>query len=56
MVRALNQSNLVLPAGDVQIGNLDYDIYSNAQFNLKDAGAVSDQDEWGKPRSHVRRR
>src|ERR1700678_2070226 len=37
VVRALNQSNLVLPAGDVQIGNLDYGIYSNAQFNLKDA-------------------
>jgi multidrug efflux pump subunit AcrB len=37
VVRALNQSNLVLPAGDVQIGNLDYDIYSNAQFDLKDA-------------------
>jgi multidrug efflux pump subunit AcrB len=38
VVRALNQSNLVLPAGDVKIGNLDYDIYSNAQFNLKNAG------------------
>src|ERR1700744_4453676 len=37
VVRALNQSNLILPAGDVKIGNLDYDIYSNAQFNLKDA-------------------
>ncbi|MGC2402224.1 MAG: efflux RND transporter permease subunit [Acidobacteriaceae bacterium] len=37
VVRALNQSNLVLPAGDVTIGNLEYDIYSNAQFNLKDA-------------------
>src|SRR5271156_4626084 len=37
VVRAMNQSNLILPAGDVQIGNLDYDIYSNAQFNLKDA-------------------
>ena len=37
VVRALNQSNLVLPAGDVQIGGLDYDIYSNAQFNLKEA-------------------
>jgi multidrug efflux pump subunit AcrB len=37
VVRALNQSNLVLPAGDVKIGNLDYDIYSNAQFNLKNA-------------------
>ena len=29
---------MILPAGDVQIGNLDYNIYSNAQFNLKDAG------------------
>jgi multidrug efflux pump subunit AcrB len=37
VVRALNQSNLILPAGDVKIGNLDYDIYSNAQFNLRDA-------------------
>ena len=37
VVRSLNQSNLVLPAGDVKIGNLDYDIYSNAQFNLTDA-------------------
>src|SRR6201996_2465117 len=37
VVRSLNQSNLILPAGDVKIGDLDYDIYSNAQFNLKDA-------------------
>ncbi len=37
VVRSINQQNLILPAGDVQIGNLDYDIYSNAQFNLKDA-------------------
>jgi multidrug efflux pump subunit AcrB len=37
VVRSMNQANLILPAGDVQIGNLDYDIYSNAQFNLKDA-------------------
>jgi hydrophobic/amphiphilic exporter-1 (mainly G- bacteria), HAE1 family len=27
----VNQSNLILPAGDVRIGPLDYDIYSNAQ-------------------------
>src|SRR6202453_4170629 len=38
VVRAMNQANVILPAGDVQIGNLDYNIYSNAQFNLKDAG------------------
>ncbi len=37
VVRSLSQANVVLPAGDVQIGNLDYNIYSNAQFNLKDA-------------------
>ena len=37
VVRALNQANVILPAGDVQIGNLDYNIYSNAQFNLKNA-------------------
>jgi multidrug efflux pump subunit AcrB len=37
IVRSLSQANVILPAGDVQIGNLDYNIYSNAQFNLKDA-------------------
>ena len=30
-----SQANVILPAGDVQIGNLDYNIYSNAQFNLE---------------------
>jgi multidrug efflux pump subunit AcrB len=37
VVRSLSLANVILPAGDVQIGNLDYNIYSNAQFNLKDA-------------------
>jgi multidrug efflux pump subunit AcrB len=37
VVRSLGQANVILPAGDVQIGNLDYNIYSNAQFNLKNA-------------------
>ncbi len=37
VVRAMNQANVILPAGDVQIGNLDYNIYSNAQFDLSDA-------------------
>ncbi len=45
VVRSLSQANVVLPAGDVQIGNLDYNIYSNAQFNLKDAGSISHQNE-----------
>jgi len=37
VVRSLSQANVILPAGDVQIGNLDYNIYSNAQFDLKHA-------------------
>ena len=41
VVRALSQDNVILPAGDVQIGNLDYNIYSNAQFNLKGASIPS---------------
>jgi multidrug efflux pump subunit AcrB len=35
VVRAVNDSNVVLPAGDVQIGRFDYDIYANNQFDLK---------------------
>ena len=31
VVRAVNSSNLILPAGDVRIGPLDYNIYTNAQ-------------------------
>jgi multidrug efflux pump subunit AcrB len=31
VVRAVNESNLILPAGDVKIGNLDYNIYINSQ-------------------------
>ncbi len=32
VVKAVNSSNLILPAGDVRIGNKDYNIYANAQF------------------------
>src|SRR5437588_6039221 len=32
VVRSLNNSNLILPAGDVQIGALDYNIYTNSQL------------------------
>ena len=35
VVRAVNDSNVVLPAGDVQIGRRDYDIYANNQVDLK---------------------
>jgi HAE1 family hydrophobic/amphiphilic exporter-1 len=31
VVRAVDESNLILPAGDVRIGPLDYNIYTNAQ-------------------------
>src|SRR5438477_8954490 len=33
VVRAVNNSNLILPAGDVQIGQLDYSIYTNSQLS-----------------------
>src|SRR5512146_3023321 len=33
VVRSLNAANLILPAGDVQIGPLDYNIYTNSQLN-----------------------
>src|SRR5436305_4618887 len=32
VVRSVNDSNLILPAGDVQIGSLDYSIYTNSQL------------------------
>src|SRR6185503_10431203 len=32
VVRSINLANLILPAGDVQIGPLDYNIYTNSQL------------------------
>jgi HAE1 family hydrophobic/amphiphilic exporter-1 len=32
VVRAVNDSNLIFPSGDVRIGTLDYSIYTNAQL------------------------
>src|SRR6201993_5181115 len=32
VVRAVNNANLILPAGDVKIGPLDYALYTNSQF------------------------
>ncbi len=31
VVRAVNESNLILPAGDVRVGPFDYNLYANAQ-------------------------
>jgi multidrug efflux pump subunit AcrB len=36
VVRAMNDANLVLPAGDVQIGKYDYNIYANSQVSKVD--------------------
>jgi multidrug efflux pump subunit AcrB len=33
VVRSVNSANLILPAGDVQIGSLDYNIYTNSQLS-----------------------
>jgi len=33
VVRAVNNANLILPAGDVKIGGLDYNLYANSQIN-----------------------
>ncbi|WP_158789403.1 efflux RND transporter permease subunit [Granulicella sp. L46] len=32
VVRAVNQANVILPAGDAQIGRLDYNIYTNSML------------------------
>ncbi|HXJ42387.1 MAG TPA: efflux RND transporter permease subunit, partial [Bryobacteraceae bacterium] len=36
VVRTLNMGNLILPAGDVQIGNMDYSVYTNSQLSSMD--------------------
>jgi multidrug efflux pump subunit AcrB len=36
VVRSVNEANLILPAGDVQIGPLDYSIYTNSQLDSVD--------------------
>jgi multidrug efflux pump subunit AcrB len=37
VVRAVNNANLILPAGDVKIGPFDYAVYTNSQFpSVKD--------------------
>ncbi len=37
VVRTVNESNLILPAGDVTIGPYDYNLYSNSQVPNTDA-------------------
>jgi HAE1 family hydrophobic/amphiphilic exporter-1 len=50
VVRTVNESNLILPAGDVKIGPIDYNLYTNSQvpstqqindMPLKSVGAAS---------------
>lgn len=41
VVDAVNKNNLILPAGDVKIGNYDYYVYSNALVNqVKDLDTI----------------
>src|SRR3984957_1044119 len=41
VVQAINKANTILPAGDVRIGPLDYNIYSNSQLpNVKEMNDV----------------
>ena len=41
VVRAVNESNLILPAGDVKIGPYDYNIYTNSQYrNVKSINSL----------------
>ena len=37
VVRTVNDSNLILPAGDVRIGSTDYSLYTNSQLPTIDA-------------------
>ncbi len=36
VVRSVNESNLILPAGDVRIGAKDYNVYANSQIPVVD--------------------
>src|SRR5262249_33129297 len=36
VVRSVNESNLILPAGDVKIGPVDYSLYTNSQIKSVD--------------------
>ena len=36
VVRAVNEANVILPAGDVQIGRYDYNIYTNSMLKGAD--------------------
>jgi multidrug efflux pump subunit AcrB len=41
VVRAINNANLILPAGDVKIGPIDYNIYTNSQIRrIEDVNEV----------------
>ncbi len=45
VVRAVDNSNLILPAGDAKIGPFDYNIYTNSQIqNVADINTHSGQD------------
>jgi multidrug efflux pump subunit AcrB len=50
VVNAVNQANLILPAGDVKIGPYDYDVYVNNQINkMEDLNEVPLKTVTGSP-------
>ena len=51
VVHAVNQANLILPAGDVKIGPYDYNVYVNNQINrMSDLNQVPLKTVTGSPR------
>src|SRR6201995_2541123 len=50
VVRAANESNLILPAGDVKIGPIDYGLYTNSQLpGIEDINKLPLKTVDGKP-------
>src|SRR5476649_2351633 len=50
VVRSVNQSNLILPAGDVKIGTIDYGLYTNSQLRgIEDINKLPLKTVDGKP-------
>ena len=49
VVRTVNDSNLILPAGDVWIGPFDYNLYTNSQLDtISDINQLAAEDRrWG---------
>ena len=57
VVRTIGESNVILPAGDVQIGRFDYNIYTNSQLGgVDDINQRAAQDGRAVARARLRHR